>query len=382
MQAVVAATGAAAVGGCLGDDGDRVPEIEDDLQRYDLPAYSQLTPAETQAGGGMMFLHLRLGVLRAVQRASTAGRLPDGPLAELPLSGVKPVAEAVETLSSYPFAAPVRQSVNSAAGSLPEQGTFSTNRTLVDPGNESVDGHTTANRTNGQNETESGILPVESTAEGVLGIEVTELTLADELLIFHGSFDRQVIADRYTEGFQQADQQRELTLYEGVGDHSGLGFAVGETMLVVPTENSSREPAAETLLAHGVSSYINTLGRIVDDEDGQWLFETTGPAALSLGVWGADDPLGLITDSVDDRTAIPNRRGPVFDSVDSFITALDVTADNTGELSTVAGRFAGLFDEAVPTEDELRNSLVDDETAVETVVDPPRAHLTTTFDDS
>lgn len=376
MQAVGATTGSVALGGCLGDGEDPVPEIGTEIQRYDFPAYSTLTPAETQVGDGVVFLHLRLAVLGAVQQAATAGRLPDGPLVEFPLSGIETVTDAVETLSSYPFAVPLRQAVNNAAGPLPEGATFGTNGTVVATGNESVDENMTTN------ETESGMYTGEGTETGILGIDVTDLTLTDELLVFHGSFDRQVIADLYTEGFQQVDQQRELQIYEGTGDRSGQAFAVAEDLFVVPTENSSRSTAAETLLAHSVSGYINTLGRIVDDEDGQWLFETTGPTALSLGVWGADNSLSLIADRVGVRTDTVDGLGPVFGSVDGFISALEVTLDTTGAVATVEGRFAGLFEESMPTEDELRTSLVSSGTAAETVLEAPRAHLTTEFEDA
>jgi hypothetical protein len=386
MQAVGAATGSVGLGGCLGDDEDPVPEIGDGPQRYDLPPYSGLTPAETQTGGGVVFLHLRLAVLGAVQRAAAAGRLPDGPLVEFPLTSIETVADAVETLSSYPFAAPLREAVIDAAGPLPEGAAFGTNGTVA-PRNESVDGNTTTNETERrneterENETESGIFTDVGTETGVLGADVTDLTLSGELLIFHGHFDRQLIADRYTEEFQQVDRQRGLWIYEGTGDRSGQAFAVADDMVVVPTENSSRTAAAETLLAHSLSGYINTLGRVVDDENGQWLFETTGPAALSLGVWGGDDPLGLVADSIGGGTEIP-AQGPVFGSVDGFISALEVTVDNTGELSGLEGRFAGLFPESVPTEAELRSTLVSSGTAVDVVLDAPRAHLTTTFEES
>jgi len=389
MQAAGATTGAVALGGCLGDNEDSVPELGDGPQRYDLPAYSELTPAETQSGDGVVFLHLRLAVVGAVQRAATAGRLPDGPLVEFPLSGIETVADAVETLSSYPVAAPLRRAVIDAAGPLTDGTAFGANGTVA-PDNERIDRNTTINETETENETENetknetngGILSGESTETGTPGIGVTDLTLTDELVLFHGSFDRQVIADRYTEGFQQVDQQRGLRIYEGTGDRSGQAFAVAEDMLIIPTENSSRSSAAETLLAHSLSGYINTLDRVVDDEDGQWLFETTGPAALSLGVWGTDTPLSLTADRVGVRTDIVDGLGPVFGTVDGFISALAVTVDTTGTVSTLEGRFAGLFEESMPTEDELRTSLVSDETAAEIVLDAPRAHLTTTFEDA
>jgi len=425
-----AAASAAALAGCLSDDEEPTREPEGGPPRYDLPPYSELLPAEAHTGGGVVVAHLRLSTLRAVEAARDSQRLPDEPVVTLPLSTVDPIVAAVETLSTYPFAAGLRHAVNdiargSVAGSDP-----TSNRTLVEPGNGTLGGTRSTNRTaaanvTAQNATIGNTIIENSTAQNTTvgnttienstaknttignttienstaknatvenrtaenttigtstsielgaGIEVDGITLADEVLLFDGRYDRSVFENSYTAGFQQVDELRGLAVYE---NGSGLGFAVGDGLLVVPTE-TDRAATADTVLAHTLSGYVTTLDRIVDDDDGQWLFETTGPAAFSVGVWGADDPIERADTALG---AAPEATGPVFGATDAFIAALEPTVDEQGGLEGVETRFAGRFPTDVPTTEELRASLaggVDGETYREA----PRARLMASFGDS
>ena len=395
-----AAASAAALAGCLSDDEEPTREPEGGPPRYDLPPYSELLPAEAHTGGGVVVAHLRLSTLRAVEAARDSQRLPDEPVVTLPLSTVDPIVAAVETLSTYPFAAGLRHAVNdiargSVAGSDP-----TSNRTLVEPGNGTLGGTRSTNRTaaanvTAQNATVGNTIIENSTAKNATvenrtaenttigtstsielgaGIEVDGITLADEVLLFDGRYDRSVFENSYTAGFQQVDELRGLAVYE---NGSGLGFAVGDGLLVVPTE-TDRAATADTVLAHTLSGYVTTLDRIVDDDDGQWLFETTGPAAFSVGVWGADDPIERADTALG---AAPEATGPVFGATDAFIAALEPTVDEQGGLEGVETRFAGRFPTDVPTTEELRASLaggVDGETYREA----PRARLMASFGDS
>ena len=395
-----AAASAAALAGCLSDDEEPTREPEGGPPRYDLPPYSELLPAEAHTGGGVVVAHLRLSTLRAVEAARDSQRLPDEPVVTLPLSTVDPIVAAVETLSTYPFAAGLRHAVNdiargSVAGSDP-----TSNRTLVEPGNGTLGGTRSTNRTaaanvTAQNATIGNTTIENSTAKNATvenrtaenttigtstsielgaGIEVDGITLADEVLLFDGRYDRSVFENSYTAGFQQVDELRGLAVYE---NGSGLGFAVGDGLLVVPTE-TDRAATADTVLAHTLSGYVTTLDRIVDDDDGQWLFETTGPAAFSVGVWGADDPIERADTALG---AAPEATGPVFGATDAFIAALEPTVDEQGGLEGVETRFAGRFPTDVPTTEELRASLaggVDGETYREA----PRARLMASFGDS
>ena len=397
------AAGSAALTGCLGDNEELTPEFEDGPPRYALPPYSELTPAKTHTGGGVVVSHLRLPVLRAVQAANGSQRLPDEPVVALPLSTVDPIVAAVETLSTYPFAAGLRHAVNDAVGgpSSASAGPQS-NRTLVAPGNRTLDGPRSTNRTVAENATtrnataenattrnatvsnttvdnettENATVGTAASTELGAGIEVDGITLADGVLLFDGRYDRSLFENRYGRGFQRVDELRGLAVYE---NGSGQGFAIGEDLLVVPTETADREATATAVLAHTLSGYVTTLDRLVDADDGQWLFETTGPAAFSVGVWGADDPLGRVDTALG---SAPEATGPVFGAVDGFMTALEPRVDQRGRLTGVETRFAGLFPAAVPTADELQTSLAGGVDESEVYRDAPRAHLTASFGDS
>ena len=400
MRVAAASTGSIALAGCLDDESEPRPGSgEDGPPQYDRPPYSELTPAETHTGDGVLVGHLRPSMVAAIRAARSSQRLPAEPVVELPLAAIEPILSAVETLSTYPFAAPLRRAVNAAAGGS-SAGEGSTNRTLVDPIAGTVGTNRTARRAD-RNETvtnttaengslepasggngtvanataESGSLDTSADDEAELGIEVDGITLADGVLLFQGRFDQVVFDSRYARGFQEVDDQRGLAIYE---NGSGLGFAVGDGLLVVPIEREGRAASADTVLAHTLSGYVTTLDRMVDDEDGQWLFETTGPAAFSLGVWGADDPVERVADTI--GTA-PEPTGPVFGAVEGFMTALEPTVDDSGAVTSVETRFAGLFPADLPTESELRSALAAGRENSEIYRNAPRAHLTASFGD-
>lgn len=390
MRATATATGSVGLAGCLDGDEDPTPVLEDGLSRYDFPPYSELAPAETHTGESVVVCHLRLSAYGPVQQAREARQLPDERAVELPVSSIEPVVSAVETISSYPFAVALRQAINDAAMHRADDGTV-TNHTVVETNgvvgeprttngtiaNETVENGTTGNASSTENAT------VETTVDGEIdsGIDVTAVTLADELLVIHGNYDRSIVEDRYTAGFQQVDQQRGVAIYE---DGSGRAFAVGSDLLVVPTENTDRAATGDTVLAHTLSGYINTLDRIIDDENGEWLFETTGSSALSLGVWGADDPLARVAETVGTTLSETSSGSgdPVFDGVDEFIAGLEPRVDDTGTVMGVETRFSGLFPTEAPTEDELRTGLAGGSDSSETHRSAPRAHLTALFGDT
>jgi len=425
LQTAAASTGSVAVAGCLGDDDEPVSNLGEGPPQYDLPAYSGWPPTESYDGNGVVFMHLVLSRFPVLQQAVDSGQIAtDQPLQRVPAYSMETVPNAIETVTSYPFAANIRSAVNKAVQPPDDDGAGFTNETFVER-IETPDGNVTTNETAtdpqnatsnepladsrnatvgetstdfqnattnqtvtdsenvtatvgqpaGENRTAGGTndtVPVSS-----LGLEVTAVTLIDELLLFQGSFDTAVVSDRYARGFQRVDEQRGVEIYEH--DDSGLAFGVSDELLVVPTEIDRRTVDPETRLAHSLSRYINTLDRVVDDEHGRWLFETTGQTALSLGVWGTDDPVGRIADTVGEPPA--DDTDSVFSSVENMITALEVTVDEAGSITEFEGRFAGLFGESVPTEDELRSTLVGGATSAELFVDESRVHLSTTFED-
>lgn len=421
LQTAGAAGGTLAVAGCLdGDDSSEpISNIGEGPPEYDRPAYSAWPPAESYAGGGVAALSMRLDAAVGVQAAVAAGRLPtDEPLVGLPVAATAAIPEAVATLTSYPFAAPLRRVINVAAGTDPTGDTDS-NDSVIEPVTESVEGvvdepavagnetttpaNGTTTATNGTAENgtiaenttvdrnatvagnttvvdENTTAPANGTADGpvvdTLGFEVAGITLVDDLLVCRGSYDTAVIADRYTDGFEEVDRQRGVSIYEAVD--GPLAFALSDEVLVVPTERSDRETPAETVLAHGLSGYVATVGRVVDDEDGQWLFESTGEAALTAAVWGADDPLGTVATAAPDSA--PADGEGLLSSADGLVSALDVGVDE-GTVTGVDTRFAGLFSTAAPTEDELRERLVGGGNDGEIFVDAERVHVMASFGD-
>jgi len=400
LRTASGAGGTLAVAGCLGDgddSGESISNIGEGPPTYSRPAYSAWPPAESHADGAVVAVSMRLDIAQGVQQALAAGRLPaDEPLVGLPAAGGAAIPEAVGTLTSYPFAAPLRRAINIAAGTDPTDAGITGNDTVIDPvdtsvagvieeptvaGNETAtaaNGTTTAgnatiqdgNATAPATESQDTNVPVVDT----LGIEVTEITLVDDLLVCHGSYDPTVIADRYTAGFEAVDQQRGVSIYEATD--GPLAFAVSDDVLVVPTERSTRETPAETVLAHGVSGYVTTVGRMVDDEDGRWLFESTGEAALAVAVWGTDDPRAAVASVDPDSRAVDGKS--LLASADGLVSTLDVTTDEE-TVTGADGRFAGLFSTAAPTEDELQENFVGSGSDGEVFVDAERVHVMATF---
>lgn len=379
IQSTAATTGTLAVAGCLGGDDDPVPEITgtEGPRQYERPPYSNWPPAESYDTGQVVFLHVTLAGLDAVDHLTDSDRLNTSqPLVGLPLSSTVTIPEAVDTVTSYPFSGAIEAAVDEATGTTTETEPTTLDNTTTET---DVDGtETIENETADGNETADSDATV-GVAEFV-GIETTELTLTDELLICHGSYDRAVFADRYTEGFKKVDQQRGVAIYEGVGGKDGLAFGVSNGVLIVPTEDSSRQSTAETILAHTLSGYINTLDRVVNHEDGEWLFETTGSATLSFGAWETPNAVELIAQS-DPAVETPPADDPVFGSVESFISTLTLTVDD-GTITAAEARFSGLFPPAaVPTEDDVQTGLVGDAASTEIDLDETRLAVRASFVD-
>ena len=426
LRTASGAGGTLAVAGCLGDgddSGESISNIGEGPPKYGRPAYSAWPPAESHADGGIVAVSMRLDIAQGVQQALAAGRLPaDEPLVGLPAAGGVAIPEAVATLTRYPFAAPLRRAINVAAGTDPTDAGITGNDTVIEPvdnsvagvieeptvaGNETVTaangttmaGNETATAANGTttagnetatatnrtttagnatiqdgNATATEIQDTNVPVVDTLGIEVTEITLVDDLLVCHGSYDPIVIADRYTAGFEAVDQQRGVSIYEATD--GTLAFAVSDDVLVVPTERPTRETPAETVLAHGLSGYVTTVGRMVDDEDGRWLFESTGEAALAVAVWGTDDPLAAVASVDPDSRAVDGKS--LIASADGLVSTLDVTTDEE-TVTGADGRFAGLFSTAAPTEDELQENFVGGGSDGEVFVDAEHVHVMATF---
>lgn len=377
LRTAAASTGSVAIGGCLDEDDEPISDLGDGPPQYDLPTHASWPPTESYRSDSVVFMQVTLSTVPAVRRAVDDGQIAaDQPLQRVPAYSMETVPNAIETVTSYPFAANLRQAVNEAV-EAGDDDRATTNQTLVEPIYEPFDGNATTEttmETQPEMDNRTVVETDETTPVGSFGLEVTGVTLIDELLYFQGRFDTAVVSDRYTQGFQRVDEQRGIEIYE---HDSGLAFAVSDELLIVPTERDQRTVAPETILAHNLSRYINTVDRVVDDEDGRWLFETTGQTALSLGVWGTDDPVGRLADTVGETPV--DDTDPVFGAVENMITALEVTVDESGGVAELEGRFAGLFGDSVPTKADLRSALASGAISEELFVDNPRAHLSASF---
>lgn len=415
LQAV-GATGSLVVAGCLETDAGVTedPEANGGPVRYGRPAHSSWPPARSHDNGSVVSYHLELSSLPAIRRAVSTGRLDStNPLVGLPLSGVDRISAAVESLSSYPFGTALRQAVN-AAGRVDDE-YADENATVVDPSTEPIrpenesaadqrneteidtnstatadnanstetaDEHSTneSNVTAGTDDQSAGS-ELESEPESVtaadVGIEVDAVMLTDGLLVFEGSFDHSEIVDRFGWEFEQVDSQRGVSIYEGHSDAAGLAFGLTGTRLFVPTEDPNRAADGRRVLAHVLSGYISTLNRIVDEDDGQWLFETTGEGALSVCIWEQPDTVEFLTDT-GVMVELSSEYEAIFGPLSSCISTLSVTADSQ-RLTAAEARFSGLFPADPPAEEELQSTLVVDADPETVFSEPPRAHVTATF---
>ena len=406
--------GGIGVAGCTDWGAETATESNgsDTFPRYNRPAYSEWPPAEGHDSDGLLFAQLRLGQYPAIQQAIDDGRLDsDHPAVGLGADGIERIATAVETLSAYPFGDTLREAVIGASSPDGQTGE-DRNQTLVEPAtdslsptdgstrteddsitNESTDstvGTESAETGNHSTETENQSTQNESTSaetenqstsaersEPVTavdrGIELDRIALIDELLLFEGSFDRSRIIDRFGSAFEHVDTHRGVSIYEGSDESAGLAFALDGSRLLVPTADESRSADGETVLAHSLSGYINTVGRIIDTADGEWLFETTGSAALGVGFW--ETP---VDDHLAESAVAPDRSGvdAVFGAVESCLSAITVS-EASGPRPTFDARFSGLYPDGPPSDAELVSALggeVDEETVY---TEPPRAHITT-----
>lgn len=342
------AAGAAAVAGCVGTD--ETDQESPTFPTYDRPAYSNWIPAASHdEGDGVFFTHLDWEAIDdldddedpAEDDDETAALVDHMPILGLPLYGAMISPLAVFGIMFYPFAGDV----------LPEDG------------------------------------------EAVEGVETRSMTWTDDVLVFHGEYDREVFAAEYATDFD-ADERDGFTLYVGTdGFADGMAYAVSEDALVVgmnPGEDDDYRP--EVLVTGALDRNLDEVDRVVDTDDGQWLFETTGEAPMAFGVWNTtdftdafdtNDEIAADTDETDTPETDPEMDdNPVFDNVESLVNNL-VFAVEDGEMVDLEARFSAIYpDDAVPSEDDVREHLIGEaDIPHEIVVDGPRVHASATFDE-
>lgn len=352
FMALAGAAVTASLAGCFGgeendgNNGNGTDDGEEGFPAYDLPRHSEWVPTDRHDEGDVFFTHLDWEPIDELdsdgdpdEDEETEDVIEQIPILGLPLYGGSISPLAVFGIAFYPFSGDV----------LPENG---------------------------------------QTTEG---IGTSTMTWVGETLVFHGEFDSDVFADEYADGFEETDEQEGFTLYVGDdGFTEGLAYAISEDTLVVGmTPGEDDEYVPEEVVSDALDRYGEATDRVVDDEDGEWLFETTGEAQMALGAWQTEDlmaaldPEDDVEEDVDDEPdAEPDVEGnPVFDDVESLINTITFSVED-GEMRDIEARFSGIYpNDGAPSEDEVREQLIREDVPHEIVIDGNRVHATATFED-
>lgn len=227
------------------------------------------------------------------------------------------------------------------------------------------------------------------------GMETEALTVTEGTFIFHGEYDAQVFTDEHADGFDEREVDG-FTVFEGRdGENTEeLAYAVADDAVVgaISPEDGDGHEEVVGNLEDALENRVDEAGRILDDADGEWLFETTGEADMVTGFWRiggleedhldagdgeGEEPDGNEEADEDDAESVADE--PVFDNVDSFLSTLALPEDDGGVGGEdAAARFAALYPEGeVPSEDEFREGLLADDTEGEMEVSTgdDRAHV-------
>lgn len=336
------AAGTATVAGCFSgdEDGGSFPS-------YETPGYGEWGPAERHTGeAGVFFTHVDWEALDELEDDPDEDEdaeelVEEVPILGLPLYGAVLSPFAAFGILFYPFADDV----------FPEGG------------------------------------------EEVEGVTASAMTWTDDVVVFHGEFDPDVFAADYAEEFDESDERDGFTQYVGTeGFAEGLAYAVSEETLVVgmqPGEDDDYEPA--DLVSAALDRNLDEADRVIDADDGRWLYETTGEAAMAYGVWGTDDFATALEpddeiDAEDDAEPEADPEvdaNPVFDEVESLVNTLAFSAED-GEVAEIEARFSALYPaDETPSEDDVREHLIgEEEVPHEVLIEDDRVHASATFDES
>jgi len=349
LAATTAAIATGTLAGCASDenDADETPtengtDAAGSFPSYELPGFSQWIPTEAQAADTeVFFTHVDWA---ALDELDTDGAEDDDdeiedvveevPIIGLPLYGATITPLAVFGILFYPFAEDVFQDDD----------------------------------------------------EAVDGFDVDEMTWATETLVFEGTFEESVVEARYTDGFEIAEERGEFTVYEGVYEFTdGMAYAVSPKTLLAPLEPEEDAPyTSRDVIDAGLDRTLDETDRLVDDEDGRWLFETTGDAPMVFGAWETEDLLDAIEveeeGEQDDDPELDDN--PVFATVESVVNTLNFTVVD-GEMEDLEARFSALYpSESVPTEEEVREHLIGESGVPHEIgIDGTRVHATATFEE-
>ena len=219
------------------------------------------------------------------------------------------------------------------------------------------------------------------------GIETATSTWIGDLQVFHGEYDPDVFASEYADGFDDHGERNEFSVF--VAEDSVVGpmaYAVSEETLVVamhPGDENTHEPI--DLVDESLDRTLEERDRVVDEDDGRWLFESTGEPQFGFGGWHLDGLAdGVDPDAREDEPDVDSGFGenPVYDHLESVVNTLTFTPDE-GVAGDLEARFAGIYpEETVPSEDDVRTYLLGDAAIDHEIsIDGNRVYADATFDE-
>ena len=319
-----------AVAGCSGDNGNGSSgngETGPEFPAYDVPAYSAWPPDEPRTNDFVLFGHLNIQHLHEADDEGGEEE-PEAPTSE-------DDEDVLLALPGYGFMVTALW-FYLGLWSYPWEGTLGS-----------------------ENEPD--------------GMATEALTMTEGTFVFHGEYDAAVFADEYAEGFEERENNG-FTVFEGRagGDTDQLVYAVSENAVVaaISPEDVEGHEDAVGILDDALNNRVDEVGRIVDDENGRWLYETTGAADMVTGFWrveGLEEEDLQTSEEEGNETSEDTPKiedNPVFDNVESFISML-VLPESEGGVGgdTAAARFAALYPEGeVPSEDDLHEELLASDT--------------------
>lgn len=337
--------------GCFAADDDepgRLAVATDDaigsVPVHELPAYAEWIPAESHDSSPAVYLtHVDWEAIDAMERdhepdEEAVNLIREAPILGLPILGAFLSGLAVIAIMFYPFA-----------------------RDLY----------------------------AKEDDDEVSGVEVHRMTWSDDVITFHGDFDPEVFDDRYADDFDEVDEREGFTVYAGsASETEAMAYAVSSDVLVVGMLPGEEDDDTEAIVTAAVDRYLDESDRIVDEDAGRWLFETTGDAQMSFGGWHVEELRDGIDSPADDEAgeAVPEMRADleertVFDDVEHLVNTL-VFAVEDGAMTELEARFAGIYPEdAVPTEETIEDELIGAAEPSEIVIEDRRVYAAATFEE-
>lgn len=349
--------GATTIAGCVGQGTNNGGT--DEVPSHDIPSYSDWIPVESQTpDSGVFFTHLDLDAFEGLdddeepmdEDEEDEDDTVEWLIEQLPILGLPMYASFITPvymlgIMFYPFTGDM----------LPEE----------DETGEPID--------------------------DVEGIDTSAMTVVDNTILFHGSFDPRVFETRYSDDFEMADERDGFTVYVGAdGFAEGMSYAVSDETVIVGMTGSDDDQLAEQRVTSALDRRLDDVDRLVGDEDGEWLFETTGQAPMVFGMWETDDLAeALDTDAEEDDEPPEDGQddglideNPVLEPVESVINNLWFEAED-GEMRGLEARFSGIYPEGeTPSESEVEEHLLGDEDVPgDVVIDETRVHVTASFEE-